>query len=108
VVREEVKDDRDRRLDQGHRGFGSALGLWAVTERLIEVKTTALGKCHPFIVPAIEVRCSENVPDRFQLFQPQTPHDGVADPVSKRRSGHLALSCYRRRLRRRISAHPER
>lgn len=38
-------------------------------ERLVEVKTTGLGKFHPFYVTATEVRCSEDVADQFHLFR---------------------------------------
>lgn len=38
-------------------------------EMWIEVKTTGLGKYHPFLVTANEVRCSEAEPDRFHLFR---------------------------------------
>ncbi len=39
------------------------------TERLVEVKTTGLGKFHPFLVTANEVRCSEDVPEKFRLYR---------------------------------------
>ena len=39
------------------------------SERLVEVKTTGLGKYHPFLLTATELRCSEDVGDRFQLFR---------------------------------------
>ena len=39
------------------------------SERLIEVKTTGLGKHFPFYVTATEVRCSEDVGERFRLFR---------------------------------------
>ena len=38
-------------------------------ERLIEVKTTGLGKFFPFYVTANEVRCSEDMTDKFHLFR---------------------------------------
>jgi hypothetical protein len=38
-------------------------------ERLVEVKTTGLGKAFPFYVTATEVRCSDDVPDRFVLYR---------------------------------------
>ena len=37
--------------------------------RLIEVKTTGLGKYFPFNVTVNEVRCSEACPDVFQLYR---------------------------------------
>lgn len=39
------------------------------SERLVEVKTTGLGKHFPFYVTATEVRCSEDVPEQFHLFR---------------------------------------
>lgn len=39
------------------------------SERLIEVKTTGLGKFFPFYVTANEVRCSEDMAEQFQLFR---------------------------------------
>ena len=39
------------------------------SEKLIEVKTTGLGKFFPFYVTATEVRCSEDVADQYHLFR---------------------------------------
>jgi hypothetical protein len=39
------------------------------SERFLEVKTTGLGQHFPFYVTALEVRCSEDCPDRFQLYR---------------------------------------
>ena len=39
------------------------------TERLIEVKTTGLGKFIPLYVTATEVRCSEDVAEQFHLYR---------------------------------------
>ena len=39
------------------------------SERLVEVKTTGLGKFFPFYVTATEVRCSEDVGERIHLFR---------------------------------------
>jgi len=39
------------------------------SERMLEVKTTGLGKFFPFYVTSNEVRCSEDVPQQFQLFR---------------------------------------
>ena len=36
---------------------------------MLEVKATVLGKFFPFYVTANEVRCSEDVADRFHLFR---------------------------------------
>jgi hypothetical protein len=39
------------------------------SEKLIEVKTTGLGKFFPFYVTGTEVRCSEDTADQFHLFR---------------------------------------
>jgi Domain of unknown function (DUF3883) len=39
------------------------------SEKLIEVKTTGLGKFFPFHVTGNEVRCSEDMTDKFHLFR---------------------------------------
>jgi hypothetical protein len=39
------------------------------SERFIEVKSTGLGKYHPFSVTSTEVRCSEDCPERFRLYR---------------------------------------
>ena len=39
------------------------------SERMLEVKTTGLGKYFPFYVTANEVRCSEDMPEQFHLFR---------------------------------------
>jgi len=36
--------------------------------KLIEVKTTGLGKFFPFFVTSNEVRCSEDIANQFHLF----------------------------------------
>lgn len=38
-------------------------------ERMIEVKATGLGKYFPFFVTDNELRCSEDIPDQFQLYR---------------------------------------
>ena len=39
------------------------------SEKLIEVKTTGLGKFFPFYVTINEVRCSEDMIEKFHLFR---------------------------------------
>ena len=39
------------------------------SERLVEVKTTGLGKHFPFYVTTTEVRCSEDMTEKFHLFR---------------------------------------
>jgi len=38
-------------------------------ERMLEVKATGLGKFFPFFVTSNEVRCSEDIPEQYQLFR---------------------------------------
>jgi hypothetical protein len=58
--------------------------------RLIEVKTTGLGKYFPFNVTGNEVRCSEVMPDRFQLYR---VFKFGASPRIYTLPGSLAESC---------------
>jgi hypothetical protein len=60
------------------------------TEKLIEVKTTGLGKFFPFYVTATEVHCSEDVPDRFHLFR---VFDFGRSPRVYILAGSLAANC---------------
>ena len=39
------------------------------SERMLEVKTTGLGKFFPFYVTGNEVRCSEDIPQQYHLFR---------------------------------------
>lgn len=60
------------------------------SSRLIEVKTTGLGKYFPFNVTGNEVRCSEVVPDRFHLYR--VFRFGASPRIYTLR-GSLAVSC---------------
>jgi hypothetical protein len=55
------------------RGDGAGYDIASFNEdgspRLIEVKTTGQGKSFPFYVTANEVRCSDAMPDAFQLYR---------------------------------------
>jgi hypothetical protein len=55
------------------RGDGAGYDIQSFShdggQRLIEVKTTGLGKYFPFNVTANEVRCSEARPTQFQLYR---------------------------------------
>jgi hypothetical protein len=60
------------------QSIGDGLGFDVISfddidgsERLIEVKTTGLGKYFPFYVTANELRCSEDVVQRFHLYRVQ-------------------------------------
>jgi hypothetical protein len=59
-------------------------------ERMIEVKTTALGKFFPFYVTATEVRCSEDVKERFHLFR---VFDFARKPRAYILTGSLRTTC---------------
>lgn len=73
------------------------------TQRLIEVKTTGLGKYFPFNVTANEVRCSEAVPKQFHLYRVfrfgERPRLYIL-PGSLSASCHLDPSQYRASVRR--------
>jgi hypothetical protein len=62
------------------------------SERPVEVKTTGLGKSFPFRVTANEVRCSEALAARYQLYRvfdfARSPRIYVL-PGSLRESCHL-------------------
>jgi hypothetical protein len=75
-LRREHREDLARRVDWVASTIGDGLGFDVLSfdeadgsERLVEVKTTGLGKYHPFLVTATEVRCSEDVPGKFRLYR---------------------------------------
>lgn len=70
------RDDLAQKVEWVAATIGDGLGFDVLSfddaegsERLIEVKTTGLGKYFPFYVSANEVRCSEDVPGSFQLYR---------------------------------------
>ena len=70
------RDDLAGRVVWASQDLGDGLGFDILsyddaddTERMLEVKTTGLGKFFPFYVTGNEVRCSEDVPEQFQLFR---------------------------------------
>jgi uncharacterized protein DUF3883 len=70
------RDDLAGKVKWAAMEWGDGLGFDVLSfdaadesERLIEVKTTGLGKYFPFYVTATEVRCSEDVAERFHLFR---------------------------------------
>ena len=70
------RDDLAQKVTWASREFGDGLGYDILsfnetndTERMIEVKSTGLGKYFPFLVTDNEVRCSEDIPNQFQLFR---------------------------------------
>src|SRR5262249_10888164 len=70
------RDDLSRKVLWAAVEIGDGLGFDVLSfddrdesEKLIEVKTTGLGKCFPFYVTSNEVRCSEDMAEQFHLFR---------------------------------------
>jgi hypothetical protein len=70
------RDDLAQKVQWVAQTIGDGLGFDVLSfddsdssERLIEVKTTGLGKYHPFLVTVNEVRCSEDMTEKFHLFR---------------------------------------
>ncbi|MEZ5945202.1 MAG: DUF3883 domain-containing protein [Planctomycetaceae bacterium] len=70
------RDDLAQKVLWASRDIGDGLGFDILSfdeandsEKLLEVKATALGKFFPFYVTANELRCSEDVPEQFHLFR---------------------------------------
>jgi hypothetical protein len=94
--------DEDRRPDLARRvewtadtrgdGFGYDIASFNSDEspRLIEVKTTGLGKYFPFMVTANEVRASEREADAYRLYR---LFDFAVQPRLYLLSGPLTASC---------------
>lgn len=96
-LRDAGRDDLARRVDWVASTVGDGLGFDVLSfdeadgsERLVEVKTTGLAKYHPFHVTATEVRCSEEVADRFQLYR---VFDFARSPRVYVLHGALTASC---------------
>jgi hypothetical protein len=70
------RDDLAQKVQWVAETIGDGLGFDVLSyddqdesEKLVEVKTTGLGKFHPFYVTVNEVRCSEDMTDTFHLFR---------------------------------------
>ena len=70
------RDDLAQQVKWASVEYGDGLGYDILSydektdaERMIEVKSTGLGKYFPFMVTANEVRCSEDIPDQFKLYR---------------------------------------
>jgi hypothetical protein len=74
-LRREGRPDLAEKVQWVSQTLGDGLGFDILSfggdggERLVEVKTTGLGKYFPFRVSATEVRCSEDVPEKFHLYR---------------------------------------
>jgi len=103
-----VEIERRRLHDGGHREFANRVEWTAQvsgegagydirsfnadgTTRLIEVKTTGLGKEFPFNVTANEVRCSEERPSEFHLYR---VFNFGPDPRLYMLPGAISRSCH--------------
>jgi hypothetical protein len=70
------RDDLAQKVQWVAETIGDGLGFDVLSyddadesEKLVEVKTTCLGKFHPFLVTVNEVRCSEDVTEKYHLFR---------------------------------------
>jgi hypothetical protein len=70
------RDDLAAKVEWVANTVGDGLGFDVLSfdtddeaERFLEVKTTGLPKHFPFRVTATEVRCSEDVPEKFRLYR---------------------------------------
>jgi hypothetical protein len=70
------RDDLAQKVKWASRDIGDGLGFDIISideadesERMLEVKATGLGKFFPFYVTSNEVRCSEDIPQQYQLFR---------------------------------------
>lgn len=70
------RDDLAQKVVWASREIGDGLGFDILSfdeaddsERMLEIKTTGLGKFFPFLVTSNEVRCSEDIPQQYHLFR---------------------------------------
>ena len=70
------RDDLAQKVVWASKDIGDGLGFDIISfdeaddsERMLEVKATGLGKFFPFYVTSNEVRCSEDIPQQYQLFR---------------------------------------
>jgi hypothetical protein len=75
-LKDEGRDDLASRVQWVSQSIGDGLGFDILSfdvavesERMLEVKSTGLGKFFPFYVTANELRCSDDIPDQYQLFR---------------------------------------
>jgi len=70
------RDDLAMKVNWASRDIGDGLGFDILSfdetddsERMLEVKATGMGKFSPFYVTSNEVRCSQDIPQQYQLFR---------------------------------------
>ncbi len=75
-LREQGRDDLAGRVEWIAQTKGDGIGFDILSfseddecERLVEVKTTGLGKFFPFYVTRTEVRCSQDTDQRYHLYR---------------------------------------
>lgn len=91
------RDDLAQRVQWVAQTIGDGLGYDVLSfddvdesEKLIEVKTTGLGKFFPFYVTINEVRCSEDMTEQFHLFR---VFDFARQPRAYILTGSLRTTC---------------
>lgn len=70
------RDDLAQKVIWASQDIGDGLGFDIISfdetddsKRMLEVKTTGLGKFFPFYVTSNEVRCSDDIPQQYHLFR---------------------------------------
>lgn len=70
------RDDLAQRVVWASKEYGDGLGFDILSfdektesERMLEVKSTGLGKYFPFFLTHNELLCSEDIPDQFHLYR---------------------------------------
>lgn len=91
------RDDLAVRVEWSSQAAGDGLGYDVTSfdpldesELLIEVKTTGLGRFFPFYLTRTELRCSEDVPNRFRLYR---VFDYARSPRIYVLSGSMSQAC---------------
>ena len=91
------RDDLAQKVQWVAETIGDGLGFDVLSfdeqgesEKLVEVKTTGLGKFHPFYVTVNEVRCSEDMTETFHLFR---VFDFARKPRVYILTGSLRMNC---------------
>jgi hypothetical protein len=93
---DERRPDLARRIERisETRGDGAGYDIASFerdeSQRLIEVKTTSVGKCFPFLVTSNEVRVSEREPRSYHLYR---VFEFVRDPKVYILKGPLSETC---------------
>jgi len=70
------RDDLAQKVVWASKEYGDGLGFDILSfdertesERMLEVKSTGLGKYFPFFLTQNELVCSEDIPDQFHLYR---------------------------------------